>query len=49
MIPLSDYGPDGAMVPFKAWACLDPQCRNSLFCDKGKVCYGIKSPNHNER
>jgi hypothetical protein len=26
LIPLSDYGQDGASVIFKAWACTNPDC-----------------------
>ncbi len=40
LIPLSDYGPDGASVPYKAWACTNPECGFSLRIDKGEVTYG---------
>ena len=26
LIPLSDYGQDGASVMYKAWACTNPDC-----------------------
>lgn len=40
LIPLSDFGPDGATVPFKAWVCTNPACGFSLRIDKGEVSYG---------
>ena len=26
LIPLSDYGQEGAAVTYKAWACTNPEC-----------------------
>ena len=47
LIPLSDYGQDGASVIFKAWACTNPDCGFSLRVDKGEVTYGKKiEPKH---
>jgi hypothetical protein len=47
LIPLSDYGQDGAAVIFKAWACTNPDCGFSLRVDKGEVTYGKKiEPKH---
>jgi hypothetical protein len=47
LIPLSDYGQDGAAVIFKAWACTNPDCGFSLRVDKGEVTYGRKiEPKH---
>ena len=47
LIPLSDYGQDGASVTFKAWACTNPDCGFSLRVDKGEVTYGKKiEPKH---
>jgi len=40
LIPLSDYGQDGATVPYKAWVCTNPDCGFSLRIDKGDVSYG---------
>ena len=40
LLPLSDYGADGAAVTFKAWACNLPDCGFSLRIDKGEVTYG---------
>ncbi len=42
LIPLSDYGQEGASVTFKAWACTNPECGFSLRVDKGEVTYGKK-------
>lgn len=40
LIPLSDYGQEGASVLFKAWVCTNPDCGFSLRVDKGEVTYG---------
>ncbi len=40
LIPLSDYGQEGASVIFKAWVCTNPECGFSLRVDKGEVTYG---------
>ena len=37
LLPLSDYGEEGASVTFKAWACSSPECRFQLRVDKGTV------------
>jgi hypothetical protein len=42
LIPLSDYGQEGASVLFKAWVCINPECGFSLRVDKGEVSYGKK-------
>ena len=41
LIPLSDYGPDGASEIFKAWVCTNPTCGLYFRIDKGQVSYGI--------
>ena len=47
LIPLSDYGQDGASVMFKAWACTNPDCGFSIRVDKGEVSYGKRiEPKH---
>jgi hypothetical protein len=47
LIPLSDYGQEGASVIFKAWACTNPDCGFSLRVDKGEVSYGRRiEPKH---
>ena len=45
LIPLSDYGQEGAAVTYKAWACINPDCGFSLRIDKGEVTYGRKITN----
>ena len=30
LIPLSDYGRDGAPITYKAWVCTDPECGFNL-------------------
>jgi len=42
LVPLSDYGQEGAAVTYKAWACVNPDCGFSLRIDKGEVTYGRK-------
>ncbi len=42
LLPLSDYGQEGASVRYKAWACNNPTCGFSLRIDKGEVTYGKK-------
>mgnify|MGYP003595119724 CR=1 FL=1 len=42
LIPLSDYGQDGAAVTYKAWVCTNPDCGFSLRIDKGEITYGKK-------
>ena len=42
LIPLSDYGQDGASVMYKAWVCTHPDCGFSLRIDKGEVSFGRK-------
>ena len=37
LIPLSDYGQEGATVMFKAWVCTNPGCGFSLRIDKGEA------------
>ncbi len=40
LLPLSDYGPQGNDIPFKLWACHNPDCGFSLRIDKGQVSFG---------
>jgi hypothetical protein len=47
LIPLSDYGQEGASVQYKAWACTNPDCGFSIRIDKGEVSYGKRiEPKH---
>jgi len=40
LIPLSDYGRDGAPIQFKAWACTNPDCGFNLRIDNGEISFG---------
>src|SRR5205807_3656270 len=40
MLPLSDYGQDGAAILYKAWVCDSPTCGYNLRIDRGEVTYG---------
>lgn len=40
LIPLSDYGREGATIRYKAWVCTDPQCGFNLRIDNGEISIG---------
>ncbi|MCJ7508273.1 MAG: hypothetical protein MUO85_06025 [candidate division Zixibacteria bacterium] len=40
LIPLSDYGREGATIRFKAWVCTNTECGFSSRIDNGEVSYG---------
>ena len=40
LLPLSDYGRDGASIRFKAWACSNPDCGFNLRIDNGEISLG---------
>ena len=40
LIPLSDYGRDGAPITYKAWVCTDPECGFNLRIDNGEISLG---------
>lgn len=40
LLPLSDYGRDGASIMYKAWVCSNPQCGFSIRIDNGEVSFG---------
>lgn len=40
LLPLSDYGRDGASIHFKAWVCHNPECGFNLRIDNGEVTFG---------
>jgi len=42
LVPLSDYGPDGSSVKYKAWGCTNADCGFAIRVDKGEVSYGKK-------
>ena len=40
LVPLSDYGRDGAAIHFKAWACTNPECGFHMRIDNGELSIG---------
>ena len=40
LVPLSDYGRDGAAIHYKAWVCTNPDCGFNLRIDNGEVSIG---------
>jgi len=40
LIPLSDYGRDGASIRFKAWVCTSPECGFNIRIDNGEISFG---------
>jgi len=40
LIPLSDYGRDGAAIHYKAWACTNPSCGYHIRIDSGELGIG---------
>ena len=42
LIPLSDYGRDGAAITYKAWVCSNPDCGFHLRIDNGEISRGTR-------
>ena len=40
LLPLSDYGRDGAPITYKAWVCSNPGCGFNLRIDNGELSFG---------
>ena len=40
LVPLSDYGRDGAPIMYKAWVCTNPDCGFNLRIDNGEISTG---------
>ncbi len=40
LLPLSDYGRDGASIRYKAWVCSSPDCGYNIRIDNGEISYG---------
>jgi hypothetical protein len=40
LLPLSDYGRDGAPITYKAWVCNNPECGFNLRIDNGEISHG---------
>jgi hypothetical protein len=40
LLPLSDYGRDGAPIMYKAWVCSNPVCGFNVRIDNGEISIG---------
>lgn len=40
LLPLSDYGKDGALILYKAWVCSNPGCGFNIRIDNGVLGFG---------
>ena len=40
LVPLSDYGRDGAPIQYKAWVCTNPECGFHIRIDNGELSRG---------
>jgi hypothetical protein len=40
LVPLSDYGRDGASIKYKAWVCTNPECGFNIRIDNGELSFG---------
>lgn len=40
LLPLSDYGRDGAPIQYKAWVCSNPDCGFNIRIDNGEISLG---------
>jgi hypothetical protein len=40
LIPLSDYGRDGAPIMYKAWVYTNPECGFNIRIDHGEISFG---------
>jgi hypothetical protein len=40
LLPLSDYGRDGAPITYKAWVCSNPDCGFNIRIDNGDISFG---------
>ena len=40
LLPLSDYGRDGAPIQYKAWVCNNPGCGFNIRIDNGEISLG---------
>jgi hypothetical protein len=49
LVPLSDFGPRGAALEYKVWACINPTCGFTIRIDKGVVIYGRKVSDSRQR
>lgn len=40
LLPMSDYGRDGAPIRYKAWVCSNPDCGYNIRIDNGEITFG---------
>ncbi len=40
LLPLSDYGREGAPIRYKAWVCSNPECGFNIRIDNGEISVG---------
>lgn len=40
LVPLSDYGRDGAPITYKAWVCTNSECGFNIRIDNGEISLG---------
>ncbi len=40
LLPLSDYGREGASIRYKAWVCSRPECGFNIRIDNGEISIG---------
>ena len=40
LLPLSDYGREGASIMYKAWVCSNPDCGFNIRIDNGELSFG---------
>ncbi len=40
LLPLSDYGREGASIQYKAWVCSNPDCGYNVRIDNGEISLG---------
>ena len=40
LLPLSDYGREGASIMYKAWVCSNPGCGFNIRIDNGEISIG---------
>ena len=48
LVPLSDYGRDGATIQYKAWVCTNPECGFNIRIDNGELSLG-KQLEHSQK
>jgi len=48
LMPLSDYGREGAAIRYKAWVCSNPDCGFNIRIDNGEISFG-KPVEHSQK